>query len=100
MIQPNIRLANFLLLAEYQDEYPAGWYLVHILIHVGTNNLSDESMTSDTIVDDILQLANKMEERGIKCIISELITRRDENDEKVRLVNKKLEERKIRQTLG
>ena len=27
MFQPNIRLANFLL-AEYPDEYPAGWYLV------------------------------------------------------------------------
>ena len=27
MFQPNIWLANFLL-AEYPDEYPAGWYLV------------------------------------------------------------------------
>ena len=27
MLQPNIRLANFLL-AEYPDGYPAGWYLV------------------------------------------------------------------------
>ena len=27
MFQPNIPLANFLL-AQYPDEYPAGWYLV------------------------------------------------------------------------
>ena len=27
MFQLNIRLTNFLL-AEYPDEYPAGWYLV------------------------------------------------------------------------
>ena len=57
-------------------------------------------MTADRIADDIFQLANKIEERGIKCTIFELITRRDENNEKVRLVNKKLEEEKVRQTLG
>ena len=31
MFQPKIWLANFLL-AEYLDEYPAGWYLVHQLM--------------------------------------------------------------------
>ena len=64
-------------------------YPDHIIIHEGTNNLSDESMTADRIADDIFQLANKIEERGIKYAISELITRRDENNEKVRLVNMK-----------
>ena len=66
------------LLARYPD---------CIIIHIGTNNLSDESMTADRIGNDIFQLANKREECGIKCTISELITRRDENNEKVRLVN-------------
>ena len=79
------------LLARYPDD---------IIVHIGTNNLSDESMTADRIGNDIFQLANKIEECGIKCTISELITQHDENNEKVRLVNKKLEERKVRQTLG
>ena len=79
------------LLARYPD---------HIILHVGTNNLSDESMTADRIADNVFQLANKIEERGIKCTISELITRRDENNEKVKLVNKKLEERKSKTNIG
>ena len=79
------------LLARYPD---------HIILHVGTNNLSDESMTADRIADNIFQLANKIEEHGIKCTISELITRRDENNEKVKLVNKKLEERKSETNIG
>ena len=79
------------LLARYPD---------HIIIHVGINNLSDKSMTADRIADKIFQLANKIEERGIKYTISELITRRDENDEKARLVNKKLEERKSKTNIG
>ena len=33
MFQPNIRLANFLL-AEYPDEYPAGWYLVNFSLEI------------------------------------------------------------------
>ena len=72
----------------------------HIIIHIGTNNLSDESMTADRIADDIFQLANKIEECEIKCTISELITRRDENNEKVKLLNKKLEERKSKTNIG
>ena len=51
-------------------------------------------MTADRIADDIFQLANRIEGRGIKCTISKLITRRDENNEKVKLVNKKLEKKK------
>ena len=39
MFQPNIRLANFLL-AEYPDEYPAGWCLV-ILIYMENTNPSN-----------------------------------------------------------
>ena len=35
------------------------------IIHVGTDNLSDESMIADRIAYDIFQLANKIEERGI-----------------------------------
>ena len=60
-------------------------------------------MTANRIADDIFQLfqlANKTEERGIKCTISELITRRDENNEKVRLVNRSWKKEKVRQTLG
>ena len=34
-------------------------YLDHIIIHIGTNNLSDESMTADRTANDIFQLANK-----------------------------------------
>ena len=79
------------LLARYPD---------HIIIHVGTNNLSDEIMTAERIADEIFQLANKIEECGIKCTISELITRPDENNEKVKLVNKKLEERKSKTNIG
>ena len=79
------------LLARYPD---------HLIIHVETNNLSDESVTADRIADDVTQLANKIEERGIKCTISELITQRKENNEKVRLVNRKLEERKSKTDIG
>ena len=49
----------------------------HIIIHIGTNNLSDECMTADRIANNIFQLANKIEEHGIKCTISKLVTRRD-----------------------
>ena len=79
------------LLARYPD---------HIILHIGTNNLSDESMTANRIADKIFQLANKIEEHGIKCTISELITQCDENNEKVKLVNKKLEERKSKTNIG
>ena len=85
---------------EYFGEPLLARYPDHIIIHVGTNNLSDESMTADRIKDDIFHLANKIEERGIKCTISELITRRDENNEKVSLFNKKLEERKSKTNIG
>ena len=85
---------------EYSVEPLLARYPDHIIIHIGTNNLSDESMTADRIADDIFQLANKIEERGIKCTISELITRRDEYNEKAKLVNKKLEERKSKTNIG
>ena len=48
MFQPNIWLANFLL-AEYPDEYPAGWYLVKT--HILWIEISRISCSYDVILD-------------------------------------------------
>ena len=55
---------------------------------------------SKLVYKPLLIVICDIEERGIKCTISKLITRRDENNEKVRLVNKTLEERKSKTNIG
>ena len=45
---------------EYFVEPILARYPDHIIIHVGTNSLSDKSMTADRTADNIFQLANKI----------------------------------------
>ena len=62
----------------------------HLILHVGTNNLAVNN--AKDVVDKITNLAALVSQKGIKCSVSEIITRDDELWGKVRDVNRILRE--------
>ena len=51
-------------------------------------------MTADTIAERIMEIGKGIEDHGIRCTVSEVVTRSDANtyNNKVKSVNKKLKE--------
>ena len=58
----------------------------HIVLHIGTNDLKKEK-TPIQICHEIINLASKARDKGIKVSISSIIQRNDHLNEKVLLVN-------------
>ena len=61
--------------------------LDHLILHIGTNDLRDSSLTE--VVNKIKKLTDKITGRGINCFISSLVIRndRDHLNQKVQSVN-------------
>ena len=76
--------------------------LHHVIVLIGTNDILDKSMTADTIADRITQIGKRIEDHGIKYIISELVTRNDVStyNNKVKSVNNKLREITAKTKIG
>ena len=66
----------------------------HVILLIGTNDILDKNMTAETIAEKIMEIGKKIEEHGIRCAISELVTRSDVStyNIKVKSVNMKLKE--------
>ena len=59
-----------------------------IILHTGTNDLSQGSV--EQVPCNIIKLAEEIEENGIRCTVSSIITRRGKLNKKVKQVNKRL----------
>ena len=66
----------------------------HVILLIGTNDIRDKNMTAETIAEKIMEIGKRIEDYGIRCTISELVTRSDVStyNNKVKSVNKKLKE--------
>ena len=62
----------------------------HLILHVGTNNLAVNN--AKDVSDKITNLAAVVSQKGIKCSVSEIISRADELWGKVKDVNRILSE--------
>ena len=62
----------------------------HLILHVGTNNLAVNN--AKDVADKIINLAAVVRQKGIKCSVSEIITRNDKLWGKVKDVNRILHE--------
>ena len=58
-----------------------------IILHAGTNDLSNKELSEVKIAESIVQLAKSIEEKGAKVIVSSLIARGDYLETKRKKVN-------------
>ena len=68
--------------------------LHHVILLIGTNDIPDKNMAAKTIAEKIMEIGKKIEDHGIRCTISELVTRNDVStfNNIVKSVNMKLKE--------
>ena len=66
----------------------------HVILLIRTNDIPDKNMTAEIIAEKIMEIGKKIEDHGIRCTISELVTRSDVStyNNKVKSVNMKLKE--------
>ena len=74
----------------------------HVILLIGTNDIPDKNMTAETIAEKIMEIGKKIEDHGIRCTISELVTRSDVStyNNKVKSVNMKLKEITAKTKIG
>ena len=76
--------------------------LHHVILLIGTNDIPDKNITVDTTAERIMEIGKRTEDHGIRCTISELVTRSDVStyNNKVKSVNKKLKEIRAKTKTG
>ena len=74
----------------------------HVILLIGTNDMPDKNMTAETIAEKIMEIGKKIKDHGIRCTISELVTRSDVStyNNKVKSVNMKLKEITAKTKIG
>ena len=58
-----------------------------IILHAGTNDLSNKKLSEVKIAESVVKLAKSIEEEGVKVIVSRLIARGDYLETKRKRVN-------------
>ena len=74
----------------------------HVILLIGTNDIPDKNMTAETITEKIMEIGKNIEDHGIRCTISELVTRSNVStyNNKVKSVNMKLKEITAKTKIG
>ena len=62
----------------------------HIILHIGTNDITKASKSEESIAEEILELALKLKSEAHEVSLSNVILRRDKWSAKVLKVNKHL----------
>ena len=49
----------------------------HVILLIGTKDIPDKNTTAETIAEKIMEIGKRIEGHGVRCTISELITKSD-----------------------